>query len=201
MLDWIRGWFWMILDTLQAYNGAITAVATIFIGAFTYVLAIVTRKQARLTRESIDLARREFDATHRPRIGVRFFETFSEPTITLRFTVVNQGETKAKILTIGARIIQDVAAPTHVVFDDEAIGVELESGQADTHRVASQFPNPHHNNWRGYNLGAPPTFCVGRIRYTDSSGIERETGFCRVWAFQTDIWYTPEFETEYEYSY
>jgi hypothetical protein len=38
-----------LFDGLEKYNGAITAVATIFIAIFTIVLARVTGKQARLT--------------------------------------------------------------------------------------------------------------------------------------------------------
>jgi hypothetical protein len=38
-----------LFDGLEKYNGAITAVATIFIAIFTIVLARVTGEQARLT--------------------------------------------------------------------------------------------------------------------------------------------------------
>src|SRR6266496_910438 len=55
-------------DSLERHNGAVTAVATVFIGVFTWVLACVSGRQARLTRESIELAREEFIATHRPKI-------------------------------------------------------------------------------------------------------------------------------------
>jgi hypothetical protein len=74
MLADVIGVLWGIIDFLQTYNGAVTAVATVFIGVFTYVLAIVTSRQARLTKESIDLARKEFIATHRPRVIVRLIQ-------------------------------------------------------------------------------------------------------------------------------
>jgi hypothetical protein len=60
-----------VLNFLEQYNGAVTAVATIFIAIFTIVLALVTGRQARLSRESIDLARSEFAANHRPKLRVR----------------------------------------------------------------------------------------------------------------------------------
>jgi hypothetical protein len=44
-----------VLDFLEKYNGAVTAIATIFIAAFTIVLARVTGKQARLTTDAISL--------------------------------------------------------------------------------------------------------------------------------------------------
>jgi hypothetical protein len=60
-----------VLDFLEKYNGALTAVATVFIAIFTIVLAIVTGRQARLTRQAINLARSEFISTHRPRVRIR----------------------------------------------------------------------------------------------------------------------------------
>jgi hypothetical protein len=56
----MTGALWSAIDFLQAYNGAVTAVATVLIGIFTYVLARVTGRQARLTRDSIELANKEF---------------------------------------------------------------------------------------------------------------------------------------------
>jgi hypothetical protein len=58
------GWF------LNFISPAATWIATAVIGAYTIVLARVTGRQARLTRESIDLARAEFISSHRPRIVV-----------------------------------------------------------------------------------------------------------------------------------
>ncbi len=62
-----------IADWLEHHNGAVTAIATIFIAIFTIVLACVTRKQARLTKHITNLARAEFLSTHRPKIMVRRF--------------------------------------------------------------------------------------------------------------------------------
>jgi hypothetical protein len=52
--------FWAIIDFLQAYNGAVTAVATVFIASFTIVLAVVTNRQARLTKEALVTTQRAF---------------------------------------------------------------------------------------------------------------------------------------------
>jgi len=43
------------IDCLEAYNGAITAIATVFIAIFTIVLAFVTKKQLVLANEQIRL--------------------------------------------------------------------------------------------------------------------------------------------------
>lgn len=46
-----------VLAFLQAYNGAITALATIAIGGFTLALVIVTNRQAALTRTAAEAAK------------------------------------------------------------------------------------------------------------------------------------------------
>src|SRR5437867_3113092 len=56
-------------------NGLITALATVVVATFTIVLAHSTRRQASLTRDAIELGTREFLATHRPKIRVRYIET------------------------------------------------------------------------------------------------------------------------------
>src|SRR6267154_4374112 len=56
---------------VDANREAITAAATVAIAAFTLVLWLATSRQARLTAQTIALARDEFNATHRPRIRVR----------------------------------------------------------------------------------------------------------------------------------
>src|SRR5258708_868823 len=52
-------------------SDAITAISTAVISIFTIVLAYVSHRQAKLTRESINLANREFVATNRPKLKVR----------------------------------------------------------------------------------------------------------------------------------
>src|SRR5262249_45205805 len=58
--------FWQIGEFLNYYGVAITAIATAFIGYFTYTLYKSSIEQAALTRASIDLGNKEFIATHRP---------------------------------------------------------------------------------------------------------------------------------------
>ena len=201
MLDWTRTSLWAVIGFLQDYNGAVTAVATVFIGVYTFVLSRVTRQQAILTRQSIELSRNEFIATHRPFIGVSFFETFDDPNLIIRFTFTNQGASNARILTIAAKILPGTAYADHFVFTDESVDIVLKSGQSDIHRVTSDFLNPLHpsnNQVRATVL----FFCVGRIRYADDTGVERETGFYREWsAYGGNIWFIPDPVPAYEYAY
>jgi hypothetical protein len=87
---------WEIIGFLQMYNGAVTAVATVFIGVFTWVLACVTGRQARLTRASIELVRNEFISTHRPRIILRDVCMGSGREVF--YMLVNRGGTKATVV-------------------------------------------------------------------------------------------------------
>src|SRR6266446_7879750 len=83
---------------LNDYNGAVTAAATVFIGAFTYVLARVTRRQADLTRQSIDLTRQDFLSTHRPVLRVRAFKLVGGSYKEIRFVVASVGAGTAYLL-------------------------------------------------------------------------------------------------------
>ena len=58
------------LDKLNFYGAVITAIATAIIAWFTYTLRAAALKSADLTQQSIDLARDDFSATHRPWIQI-----------------------------------------------------------------------------------------------------------------------------------
>src|ERR1700730_2544039 len=89
----------------EAHDGAVTAVATIFIAIFTVVLSIVTNRQARLTRESIKIAQQAMINVELAYISVRsvyFGRTPSEGDlrgIATGFRLENTGETPTKYMT------------------------------------------------------------------------------------------------------
>ena len=77
-------------------DGVITAIATIFIAAFTIVLANISRDQ--------------FNATYRPKIATRAFafdwrEFNVEEQYPISFIYCNEGSSPAKIIEIGTAII------------------------------------------------------------------------------------------------
>jgi hypothetical protein len=83
---------------------AITALATAVIAIFTIVLVFVTNRQAKLTRDGIELARKEFIATHRPKIIIRFIQGPFMDDNGHQFawiSLVNIGDTPATIEEIG----------------------------------------------------------------------------------------------------
>lgn len=101
------------MDWIEAYNGAITAIATVVMAAFTIVLAIVTARSLRLTKQSVELARNEFISTQRPKLRIRNITIdypssahqargryFGENCVVHgNLWVVNIGNTNAKVVT------------------------------------------------------------------------------------------------------
>jgi len=57
----VTNFLWCVIGFLQTYNGAVTAIATIAIGAFTFALVRVTNRQARLTKEAVIAANVQAD--------------------------------------------------------------------------------------------------------------------------------------------
>jgi len=198
------GWF------LNFISPAATWIATAVIGAYTIVLARVTGRQARLTRESIDLARAEFISSHRPRIivyGLALFGAAAEgkdPTEPLRvsFRYVNSGDTPAKVKMIGTKLVHLFKAtmPSEIEFKIEKIDppVEIESGRHGFRLTADRFDQERFlfsSTADNYSL-----VCVGVIVYADDNDTDRQMGFCRRYDQASNRWLAMD-DTEYEYSY
>jgi hypothetical protein len=87
---------------LEAHNGAITGVATVFIGLFTCTLYLATTQQARITNDALRLATKEFTASHRPRLGIReprvMWAMGENSTTIINYVLENYGETGAHII-------------------------------------------------------------------------------------------------------
>jgi len=198
----VTDFFWCIVGFLETYNGAVTAVATIFIGVFTWVLARVTNRQARLTRESIDLARAEFISSHRPRLRIRSVDrSTSNPTdyIGVKFAVVNVGDTEAHLL--GSRVVVDFF-PEKPPIDFNGIDVvqprRFLPGASDSYVVTSS------RKWlilqSEYNADRY-LFVHGQIVYRNDLGTTYTTSFCRIWNVAVNRFKRtddPDYEYEYE---
>jgi hypothetical protein len=59
---------------VDMHNGAVTALATLAVAAFTFTLWRSTKGMLAATNNSINLARDEFISTHRPKLIVRQFQ-------------------------------------------------------------------------------------------------------------------------------
>lgn len=203
--------FWGVIDVLQTYNGAVTAGATVSIGVFTYFLARITGRQAKLTRESIELARDEFLSSHRPEIIVHSVELAfdvvngtDEATAGALVIYVNRGRTPATVVDIRARITRrSFPLRTGIPIMDTipVPGLKIPSGGKGYIRVTSRSGLEHERVVQ-QNEPSPRGFavCMGVIVYTDERSARRETGFCRQLDAVGERWLPVE-NSEYEYAY
>ena len=181
----------------------VTAIATGFIGRFTYTLSKVTQRQAGLTLK-------EFISTHRPRIRVRAFEVMDKTLengqeIVVTFLAQNIGETPATIKEVrgclhvakkpDSPLPVDLKSPHKVAFD-----IRLETGQRELFHIRDGTIPTEHTGTAIYT-GMTPLYCVGVVTYLDDNGIARETGFCRRFIFRPvydcQVVQNPEYEYEY----
>jgi hypothetical protein len=197
-----------VLDFLEKYNGALTAVATAFIAVFTIVLAVVTGRQARLSRESIDLARQEFIATHRPRVILRCIQGPAYNDEGQRFVVVtfvNAGANNAIIEAFGADLALRRDEDDHWEppgLDASAKSVEpivLASGQRHFFRVTAKTRADTDKAIFQEALGDHQLCAVGIVRYKDGNGVARHTGFFRVLADDGEAFVLSPHDAEMEY--
>jgi hypothetical protein len=186
-----------------------TALATVVIASFTVVLALVIRRQARLTREALKLARDEFISTHRPKIIVRTFEYCSDGggRIGAAIRYVNAGDSVATITEIGVSIFLSVEGPRpggdQVMTAERVISKRLLGGEEAVYVAASGVT---HNevavqqvrNHRQYPFTS--AYCIGYIAYADELGVGRKTGFCRQYEPANRSWARTE-HSDYDYAY
>ncbi len=182
------GAFWCVIDFLQTYNGAVTAVATAFIAIFTVVLASVTGRQARLARESIALARDEFLASHRPELkihSIRILDSDQSVSpdaqpVTVEFGIINAGTSAAHVTgsAVYLQYLWDEDRPylPDLATNDLIVPQRYDVGATNTCKVST-------DRWGGLNRvneENPKTlYLSGWVVYGDGSGRARTTFFCR----------------------
>jgi hypothetical protein len=170
------------------YRDALTAIATVFIALFTLTLWWSTREMMSATKASVDLARREFIASHRPLVVVRFIQGpfYDDDGREYAYlTVANVGETAATITSIGHDLARRKEngewVPPGLAADLRTIDpVALESGDRHVITVSAQLPISETMIF-GETTGIYELCIVGRLRYQDANGRARETGFLRAY--------------------
>jgi hypothetical protein len=183
----------------------LTAISTVVIAVFTIVLALVGYFQARLIRKTIDLARQEFIATHRPKIKFhtaeitrRVNEGDDVNRIGASILCFNVGESVAKNVEVrgqifaGSNFAVDVQRPKVKTFSEVLSGDKLRA------EINSDYPvvDVASGKRRGVDY-----HCIGWIAYWDENGLRRETGFClRAEFSDRDRWVSAG-KPEYEYDY
>jgi hypothetical protein len=188
---------------IDQHNGFFAALAAMAVAAFTFTLWISTSKQARLTGDSIKLARQEFVATHRPHIIVYGFDDQGdgEKPHRVQFRYVNKGNTRAYVTEIGSALIASNKTIMESDFTDYKVKkfeppVEVKSGNSGF-KLTEDFIDYIKLLFADRD-GA--VFCVGYVIYRDDNGTSRQTGFCRRYEPNSGRWLKVEDE-EYEYSY
>jgi hypothetical protein len=186
----------------------LTAISTVVIALFTIILAIVGYCQARLTRDTIRLARDEFNATHRPEIIVRNVGYVADPEdnrmrLIARIVIVNKGASRAHIINLSGIIL----TPTDELTADVAlraypIGKEQDLVGGQPYQWDIESPNHQEPAIRIAQTRGEKSewICIGLIRYADMEGRIRETGFFRRFDVKSRSWKREENE-DYEYSY
>ncbi len=196
-----------IAEHATVASTVVTAIATGCIAWFTISLAKTSREQGQLTAASLKLATDEFQATRRPRIIVRSFQTLMEPggEPSITFLYVNTGDLPAKITEI--RVYVGVGNPmlADPVFERHLIkGVVLESGDKEIMEVEPpanfhfQLGYSGEVGYQGDVRHEADAYLIGCVMYEDSRGRQRETGFCRVSKGSNQPWVTVK-DSEYEY--
>jgi hypothetical protein len=167
-------------------------------------LAKVTGRQARLTRESIDLVRAEFISTHRPKLIVRQFQLdapLPDHIIKVHFSVINAGDTEATLRLIAAEVAlwngRYWEAPGIDFITRPVDPKVIQNGQRISLTIVSRFKITSAQiravEQKELIIGA-----VGEFTYTDVMGTERRTGFRRNHDFATDMFIASE-NTDQEY--
>jgi hypothetical protein len=198
------------LRLIDQHNGFFAALAAIAVAGFTFTLWISTDKQARLTAQSIKLAREEFIATHRPKIIVHAAELrrdlsrapgmqAEEHFLGASLIGFNVGESVARNVEVRGQIISgsnfavDVQRPVVMTISWVLGGQKLRA------EIKSDIPIV--TAAMGKRTGID-YHCVGWIAYFDDHDQRRETGFC----LRVELWegrerWVSAAKPEYEYQY
>jgi hypothetical protein len=177
---------------------------------FTGVLATVSAVSNWLIWQQILLARKEFNATHRPKIITRFFRVNTtergvglEKLTNVSFFIANDGSSDAFVTEIGTRVFNWPGPYTRgtreIEFNVRQSKSVLGAGEEVPLYTEHTFPRALTLVDRPENSG-DIWWCIGYIKYRDANGIGRVTGFCRKWNFKTKAW-DREPDDDWEYSY
>lgn len=179
------------MGLVDAHNGLVTALATVFVAGFTLTLWLTSKEQGRLTLAQIALARDEFNATHRPRLRVRHVDFQGDRSVLTPLSVnvmlANVGDEVANVISIqfvfamkiGERWFNGVVPQLSVPIqpDLDVRFVEVGSTIGIPVQVAPQ------NEIDGTFVAEVlmkrrRLFFIGFIRYKDKRDLIRNTSLC-----------------------
>jgi hypothetical protein len=231
------GLLWTVSKLLNDAGVAVGAIATIAIAVFTWTLkkstdrlwkagdnqfrfaketadrqAAEIHEQLRLTRENIEFARLEFNATHRPKLVIREARmlppTPGHNTAGVRFVVANAGSSVADVVESHVELEFNEAVillPLQTVEHGNAIGsIRLRPGDSRIREYGSNIGWAQYTNEQNRQLYAVETtptkiWLRGFIVYLDNNRIRRRMAFCRGYDFNARRFRAGD-DPEYEYS-
>jgi len=180
-------WQWAA-DHFTIISTTLTAVATAVIAWFTRTLYNATKQQAQLTREIVELGNKEFIATHRPQLRLRYAVGELPPAgnfATAELHVANVGQSDAVIQQIGVDIfVRRTNVPNSGVFnaapqpwsDSSSIPPGKEA------RMDAKSARPINANERPHIVTGGFQLCLlGIVNYVDRNQIVRSTSFFRIY--------------------
>jgi hypothetical protein len=189
------------LKSIYEYRDAVTAIATIFIALFTFTLWSATRNLWAVTKSAVDLARDEFNATHRPRIQIRNLVVAQGSSPTLfsaqapirgQFFLTNTGEGKAFISALGCWVHLETSGdflPMRRPYEGQAPNIaivpfSLIPGASEAIPFNSGDvtpPNGEIASSLSAGRGSTVLYVMGFVEFMDDSNFLRRHHFCRKW--------------------
>ena len=181
-------WLVYVGDYGNTYGVFVSAVATMAIAAFTWTLWLATEQQAAITNSALALAREEFNATHRPKLRIRYIKlAIRDGKTSIQYLVVNTGVGTARIKQHTILIAHKKSnRKPHQIGCFELAGGEDRIVEFD---LAETFDD----TFDVLNLKAR-----GTIEYEDGIGTKRRTGFAGTYDSKLD-WFRRSEDPEEEY--
>jgi hypothetical protein len=186
----IVAWNWTT-DHATVLATVASSLAAKAVGVFTYFLVSVTKRQAELSRQSIDLAQGEFNATHRPEIVVHSVEMNY-------FTIAAEGSPDRPAEYIGAFVTYYNKGSTDAIVEEIRCKIHTIRGPLDSDKLPPTMTNIELLKTIESGLGSHfavdstalasnvgllgsdgAIFVIGRVWYADMRGAHRQTGFIR----------------------
>jgi hypothetical protein len=172
-----------LIDVIQTYNGAVTAIATAVIAFFTVVLAWVTNRQARLTKQSVRISELALTELERPVLHVveptlSLDDSDAEEGMRVNYKISNFGRTPATLHEISVRLAVLSALPKPPEYGGILKNVIIvPQGQTIPmlSRGLSAGSRAEYRNKPGD--GGVDAFFFGYMKYTDIFGNRHFAGF------------------------
>lgn len=182
---------------VDKHNGSLALIATFAIAAFTLTRWLATSRNARLTRESIELARDEFIADKRPRLRVRnvvvrpasvtgYYPTLFHPKqfVGGQCYIANHGGTDAIIVEAHCEVFwTNIPLPMQRPYEGKnaAIRSTIPPGGSLPFPFQSDRPLGERESDDIKSGGNCQIYVLGWVEYDDLRGVRRRTAFCRMY--------------------